>query len=129
MAIQIEDNETAVRRLYEEVNAGIKSISIPLPGVQDSQKQPLKHFATFFYLLRDSFSGCELTINKILSKGDKVMVKYSVCGTQNNEFLGVPPSKDIMIVTGLDVFRFDKGKVVEYWDTAHQITAQRTVRY
>ena len=51
------------------------------------------------------------------------MVRYTICGTQKNPFMGIAPTNERITITGIDIFRLDNGKVVEHWNAAHQICA------
>jgi predicted SnoaL-like aldol condensation-catalyzing enzyme len=50
-----------------------------------------------------------------------VMVRYAISGTHQYEFMGLAPTQKPMIIRGLDVFRMDKGMIVQHWDAARQV--------
>ena len=83
----------------------------------------LKAFNSFFTQVSEAFPDYELTIENIIVKGNRVMARYTICGTHKGDFMGMPPSNERITVTGIDIFRLDNGKVVEHWDAAHQISA------
>ena len=77
----------------------------------------------FFFSVSEAFPDYKLFINNLKVKGDKVMAKYTISGTQMGSFLGMMPTQEKMTVTGIDVFRLNNGEVIEYWDAAHKIEA------
>jgi hypothetical protein len=36
-------------------------------------------------------------------------------GTHRGEFMGIPATNREIVVTGIDIVRFDSGKAVEHW--------------
>lgn len=83
----------------------------------------LAAFDQFFVLVGAAFPDYTVEINSLIDKGDMVMVRYAISGTQQNEFMGVAPTQKPMIIRGLDVFRMDKGMIVQHWDAACQVSA------
>lgn len=126
-----EQNETVVRRLYHEASIHMLSCC-ERPNYRYyviSDKQCcLDGFAQFFADVSKSFSNSHLTIKRLETKDDKVMVHYTVYGTQKGDFMGIPATGDSMAVSGIDVFRLNEGKVVEHWDAARQLAALQLAR-
>ncbi|MDP2917004.1 MAG: ester cyclase [Dehalococcoidia bacterium] len=128
MAPLTQENETVIRRLFQEVSVKM----LPSAETADFKKYTvleksccLEDFGDFFAGLRCAFRDCRLNIKSIAAKGDKVMVHYTVCGMQKGDFLGVSATGEKMVVIGIDVFRLNEGKVVQHWDAAHQLSVAR----
>ncbi len=83
----------------------------------------LNAFERFFTAVGEAFPDYELNIDHLITKGDRVMVRYTICGTHKGEFMGMSPTNERMTITGIDVFRLDNGRVIEHWDAAHQMRA------
>jgi predicted SnoaL-like aldol condensation-catalyzing enzyme len=81
----------------------------------------VKTLIKFFNSINGAFAEYSLDIENIVIKGEKVMVKYNVSGIQTGKLMGKAASGGLLKVIGLDVFRLDQGKVVEYWNASHQI--------
>lgn len=79
----------------------------------------IKPLLRFFTALNKAFDHYEVIIENLVAKGEKVMVKYTVSGIQKDHFWGQSPTNKIVKITGLDIFRFDNKKVVEYWNANH----------
>jgi steroid delta-isomerase-like uncharacterized protein len=57
----------------------------------------------------------KLEHHDILSKGDKVMIRWTNSGTNTGPFFGNPPTGKRYVVTGFDLFRISNGKIKELW--------------
>lgn len=57
----------------------------------------------------------KITHDDILAKGDKVMIRWIVTGTQTGELFGAPSTGKRMTISGFDLFRISKGKIVDMW--------------
>jgi predicted ester cyclase len=51
----------------------------------------------------------------LLAVGDKVIARYSGKGTHSGTFLGVAPTGRSVSYSGIIIWRFVEGKVVEEW--------------
>jgi len=43
------------------------------------------------------------------------VVRVTYSGTQQGELMGIPPTGKPFSVTGIEIYRFDGGKIVEHW--------------
>jgi predicted ester cyclase len=64
--------------------------------------------------LRKAFPDFKLTLEDIVSDGDKVWARMTARGTNLGGFMGPPNGKPFK-VTVFDVVRFKDGKIVEHW--------------
>ena len=48
-----------------------------------------------------------------IAEGDKVVVRWTVHGTHQGVFLGIPPTGQQLTWTGMTIYRIADGKVVE----------------
>ena len=69
----------------------------------------------FYRSFRSGFSDFELTIDDVLTDGDKVAGRYTIRGTHAGELMGVPGSGNKVELDGQSFFRFENGRVVERW--------------
>jgi predicted ester cyclase len=124
----MEPNEEIIRQLYHDVMSKRENVSFTgaysfSPYAVSSELHTLKVFRRFFKTVILAFPDCQLTIENIVAKADKFMVRYAISGTQVNDFMGTAPTNERMNILGIDVFRLDNGRVAEHWDAAYQITA------
>ena len=50
-----------------------------------------------------------------MAEGDKVVTRYTVSGTHQGEFFGVPGTGERITMSGISIDRFEDGKMVEEW--------------
>jgi predicted SnoaL-like aldol condensation-catalyzing enzyme len=51
----------------------------------------------------------------ILTKGDKVLIRWTNSGTNTGSLFGNPPTGKSYVATGFDLFRISNGKIAEMW--------------
>ena len=78
--------------------------------------------------LHAAFPDFSLTIEDIVSAGDKVWVRLTGRGTHTGPFGPLPPTGKILpptgktfVITVIDIGRFYKGKLVEHWGVPDRI--------
>jgi steroid delta-isomerase-like uncharacterized protein len=57
----------------------------------------------------------QITHEDTMSKGDKVLIRWSMTGTPKQDFLGIPRSDNPITLTGFDLFRISGDKIIELW--------------
>ena len=65
--------------------------------------------------IKGAFPDVHFTADDVLAEGDRVAARFTMRGTQSGEFMGVPATNKAIIVTGIDIVRFENGKAVEHW--------------
>lgn len=71
---------------------------------------------------RAHFSGFTATVEETIVCGDRVISRVTFRGTHQAGFKTVPATGRRIEVTGIDVFRFHDGRVVEHWHEADHST-------
>jgi predicted ester cyclase len=65
---------------------------------------------------REAFPDLHFTIEDIFAAGDKVVMRWSATGTFENEIMGIQPTHESgEPVGGINIDRFENGKIVETW--------------
>ena len=62
-----------------------------------------------------AFPNLHFTFEDLIAEGDKVVVRETMSGTQQGELMGIPPTGKQFSVTGIEIYRFEGGKIVEHW--------------
>ncbi len=65
--------------------------------------------------LRRAVPDLKLTIDEMITSGDKVWVRMTSRGTHQGPFMGFAPTGKSFTITVMDVCRFEGGKIVEHW--------------
>lgn len=78
-------------------------------------------FKQFFTKLRSAFPDMNITPEQIVTDDDHVAVAYTLTGTHKGDFLGVPPTGKQISVRGMQIGRFEGGKIVERWGSSNEL--------
>ena len=63
-----------------------------------------------------SFPDLHFTIEDMVAEGDKVVYRYSLRGTHQNDFMGIAATGKQINVTGIHIYRVDDSKLQEEWE-------------
>ncbi len=119
----MSEHEQLVQRFYEEVvNAGDVGKIDELvsedfveheefPGIS----QDREGVKDFFRLLRSGFPDVHFTAEDVISEGELAAARFTMTGTHEGEFMGVPSTGKQVTVSGIDILRVRDGKCVEHW--------------
>jgi predicted ester cyclase len=117
-----EDNKAAVHQLLEELFnkrnlAYVDMACAPtivhhgltpgLAGIEGTKR------AAGMWLA--AFPDVHFAFEDWIAEGDKVVVRVTYSGTQQGELMGIPPTGKPFSVTGIEIYRFDDGKIIEHW--------------
>jgi predicted SnoaL-like aldol condensation-catalyzing enzyme len=84
-----------------------------LPSELTHGPEGVKKFASG---VADSSSGFQIVHHDTISKGDKVLIRWTYTGVIKKEMLGIRPSDKPVTITGFDLFRITtEGKIAELW--------------
>ena len=68
--------------------------------------------------LRAFLTGCpdlHITIDQLLAEGDMVTKRWTYHATQSGDLSGLPPTGKHITMSGLELFRLERGTIVECW--------------
>ncbi|MGW4824728.1 ester cyclase [Streptomyces sp. NPDC004227] len=92
----------------------------------DPHPQNLDAFKAAILSTRAAFPDLTTTIDDIVVEGDRAAIRWHSSGTHVNSFLGVPPTKRRVEVSGATFARFESDRVVEEhvtWDPRALLSA------
>ena len=120
-----EQNKALARRAIEEVwNQGKLTVIDELtasvatfhdPNVPDGKFSGPEGEKQFVQIYRGAFPDVHITINDQIAEGDKVVTRWTATGTQKGQLMGIAPTNKHANVTGVNIDRYQNGKVVESW--------------
>jgi steroid delta-isomerase-like uncharacterized protein len=120
-------NKATVRRLYEEAFAEGKTEVVDEvlhsefvcydPNAEGGEVRGLETIKGEIEYFHNAFPDDFFwRVEEQLAEGDKVTTRYTMGGTHQGEFFGVPATGRRGEVSGVNIDRFDEsGKVVEEW--------------
>jgi len=121
--MSVEENKAAMLRYYQEVwargdlAAGDELVALdfvdhmPKPGQapgREGHHQGVR-------LIRAAFPDARFTIDDIIAEGDKVVGRWTMDATHRGEIMGIPATGRPVRVTGIDIARFEGGRLAELW--------------
>jgi len=62
-----------------------------------------------------AFPDIKVTTEHIIAEWDKVVIRWTATGTHPGELMGIPASGRQVTWTGMTIYRFADGKIVESW--------------
>jgi len=120
------DNAALTRRWFEEVwnqnrAATIDEMLDPEVVIHglDGEGQPRigpDHFRAFFSLFRSGLSDIRVTIEDLLSDGDKTVARLTLRAIHSGDGMGVPATGRPVRGTGIVITRWKDGRIVEGWN-------------
>lgn len=75
--------------------------------------------------LKAAFPDVRFTLDDVLSDGDKVVVRYTMHGTQEGTFQGIAPMGRTVTVPGIGIYAVSGGKISESWVTRDSLALLR----
>jgi steroid delta-isomerase-like uncharacterized protein len=116
-----EENKAIVRRIVQEIwNGGNLDLADELitPDYVDNvagSGSPVgpEGFKDAVNGVRDAFPDFTITINDMISEGDKVALVWTFIGTHKGELMGIAPTEKLIEFDGIYLYRFKDGKLVE----------------
>ena len=118
------ENEATIRRYWQELwTAGHTEIAAEIyaPTYRENQQTLTPaEFAEAAAAWRAHFEDFTITVDEIFSCGDRVITRVSGGGTHTGDFRILPASGRSYTLSGIDIFEFVDGRVVQHWhETDH----------
>jgi steroid delta-isomerase-like uncharacterized protein len=119
-------NKEAVARFCDAMNTG--SAELIAAAIDDLVapdaviRTPLPIDATgatalkeVFARLHQVYSDLRVIVEDVIEEGDKVVVRNTVTGTHQGEYMGLPATGNLVSYDEIFIFRFAGGRIVETW--------------
>ena len=123
-----QDNITATKQFGEAVNSGNLNVfhDVMAPAVVDHDPAPEQGpgpegFMHFFSVFRTAFPDLNIIVDHMVTDDDNVAIAYTVTGTHQGDFLGVPATGRRISARGMQIARFQNGQIVERWGSSDQL--------
>ena len=121
-------NIAAQERFAEGVNTGNLDVfdEVVAPDMVDDDPAPEqgpgpRGFKDMFRTIREAFPDLEVTPERMTATEDDVALAYTITGTHRGDFLGVAPTGRKVTARGVQIGRFETGRLVERWDSSDQL--------
>lgn len=113
-------NRRVIDRFVEFINSGDRSIGekIISPDVifhAPTSEKPLRGIDSYMVVLdmmRGAMPDVRWMVEETIAEDDKVMVRFTMCGTQTNPFMGMPATGKVVRVTAMNIYQLHDGMIV-----------------
>lgn len=121
--MSLEENKAAVRRIYDElwnerrlevadeviVEGAVNYDTglTPMPFGPEEMKGTVR-------MVTAGFPDNRHEVEEVIAEGDTVVLRCTLTGTQEGEFMGIPPTGRRIEVNEIHIYRLEGGKAVEH---------------
>lgn len=121
--MSLEENKAAVRRIYDElwnerrlevadeviVEGAVNYDTglTPMPFGPEEMKGTVR-------MVTAGFPDNRHEVEEVIAEGDTVVLRCTLTGTQEGEFMGIPPTGRRIQVNEIHIYRLEGGKAVEH---------------
>jgi steroid delta-isomerase-like uncharacterized protein len=106
-------NGTGPGRLDDFVSAAVVVHAGTTGGAPDTRG--LTELADVLARVRAVFPDLHVAVEDVVAEGDRVAVRWTARGTHAAEWLGIPATWRRVTFGGMDLFRFEGGRIGEWW--------------
>ncbi len=117
----IEANKASMHRFTELINTASEKLAGELiapeaifhvPGRPEPMRGPTGYLA-IIGMMRAGFPNIQWTLEEMIAEADKVAARFTMRGTHQGTFFGVPPTGKKIEVKAMNFYRFAGGQIVE----------------
>jgi steroid delta-isomerase-like uncharacterized protein len=117
----VESNKRVMVRFTEFINTASETLASELissdaiffvPGRSEPLRGPAGYLAVIG-MMRGGFPDIQWTLEETIAEGDKVAARFTMRGTHQGTFLGVPPTGKAIVVQAMNFYRLTDGQLVE----------------
>jgi steroid delta-isomerase-like uncharacterized protein len=72
-----------------------------------------------------AYADLHITIEDLIEEGDKVVVRNTVTGTHQGEYMGIPPTGKSVTYNEIFIARFADGRIAETWGVVDVLSQMR----
>ena len=123
-----QENITTQKRFGEAINSGqlYQFTDLMTSDVQDHDPAPdqgsgPEGFMDFFAEFRKAFPDLKVAVDHMVADDENVAIAYTVTGTHEGAFLGVAPTGKRIKARGLQIARFEDGRIAERWGSSDEL--------
>ena len=123
-----EENIATQEKLGEGINSGNPDIVFEVfaDDVVDHDPAPdqgpgAEGFKQFFTALGSAFPDAKVEAEHLVADDTCVAIAYTLTGTHEGEFMGIAPTGRKIEARGMQIGRFEDGKIVERWGSTDEL--------
>jgi steroid delta-isomerase-like uncharacterized protein len=123
-----EKNFAALAKLAEAASSGNLGVldEVFAPNVVDHDPAPDQEpgpdgYKRFFSGLRAAFPDLTVTVDHLVQTETDIAIAYTIRGTHRGEFSGIAPTGRPINARGMQIARFEDGKIIERWGSSDEL--------
>ena len=124
-----ETNISVTKKMGQAVNTGHLDVlnEVFAPDVKDHDPAPDQGkgpagFINFFSQFRSAFPDLEIAVETMVADDTQVAIAYTVTGTQEGPFQGIPATGKKIKARGVQIAKFNSdGKITERWGSSDEL--------
>ncbi|HEX8647275.1 MAG TPA: ester cyclase [Thermoleophilaceae bacterium] len=127
-------NVKAQENLVENINEGDVDAAVETFAEDAVDHDPApdqapgrEGFRVFWTTLTTAFPDAHLEGRHEVVTDDHIVAAYMLTGTHEGEFLGIAPTGKRIEINGVQVGRFEDGKLVERWGSSDELGIMRQI--
>jgi steroid delta-isomerase-like uncharacterized protein len=83
-----------------------------VPGQPEPLQGP-KGYLVIISMMRSGFSDIQWTLEDLITEGNKVAARFTMRGTHNGEFFGIPATGKVIAVQAINFYRLGNEQIIE----------------
>lgn len=126
--MSVEENKKAQQQFGEAINSGnleelrgLVSKDVKEHDPAPNQGPGPQGYIDFFTMMRNAFPDMKVDVETMVAAEDKVSFAYTLTGTHKGDFMGVPGTGKSIKARGMQISRFENGKMVERWGSSDEL--------
>ncbi|CAM4021693.1 ester cyclase [Gillisia limnaea] len=123
-----EKNVDAQKKFGEAINTGNLEMirELVAENVKDHDPAPMQGpgpqgFIDFFTMMRNAFPDLNVEVEHMVTDQENVALAYTISGTHKGDFMGVSPTGKTFSARGVQIGRFENGKLVERYGSSDEL--------
>jgi steroid delta-isomerase-like uncharacterized protein len=123
-----QTNTETQKKMGEAINKGKLDAfhQIFAPDVVDHDPAPdqaegPEGFIQFFTEFREAFPDLSIAVDHTVADEDNIALAYTARGTHKGNFMGIPATGRKIKIRGMQIARFENGKIVERWGSSDEL--------
>ncbi|WP_373058518.1 ester cyclase [Zunongwangia sp. H14] len=123
-----EKNKEVQQKFGEAINTGNleKIRDLVADDVKEHDPAPNQGpgpqgYIDFFSMMRNAFPDMKVEVEQLVADEDNVAFAYTLTGTHKGDFMGVAATGKPIKARGMQISRFEDGKMVERWGSSDEL--------
>lgn len=116
----MDTNRKLIEQFLEFINSGDAAIGQPIISddvifYAPTSPEPMRGFEGYMGVLammRGAMPDIKWRIEETISEGNKILVRYTMTGTQTQPLMNIPATCKSICVTAMNIYEIKDGKIV-----------------